>query len=146
MSEIAKQLQQARPKLKRVAPLTAALSWGFFWINIVIGIGLMFLYTQTTSPIAVVNILSYRQWGAIFFLTSLAMGYALLKNNWKMIKNLQIVGLVLKSIWLVALIIRCIANPTTILITAVWAFFAYVQAALYVHFLPTVSLKDDKHV
>lgn len=126
---------QARPRLSTVAPLTYAICWGFAVVNILLGLGMFFLY-QTPIPLTVANILSYQQWGILFLGVGVLSIYTLLRNYWWATKNLMFAGLTLKAVWAVALIIRCIDAPPTILITAVWLFLAYVQAVTYIYFLP----------
>lgn len=135
MSEAFKyDLKNARPQLKQIAPLTYSICWGYVVVNILIGIGMFFFYA-TTIPLAVANILSYQVWGVLFLATGIVSGCALLKNEWRTTRSLLLAGLTLKAIWAIALIIRCLSSPQTILITVVWLFFAYVQAVTYIYFL-----------
>lgn len=133
--ELQKALKEARPPLSTVAPLTAAICWGYVVVNITLGLGMYFLY-DTTVPLAVASIVSYQVWGILFGFLGVATMYFLISNNWKATRNAQLIGLLFKAVWAAALIIRCFEAPQTILITAVWVFFAYIQAATYIHFLP----------
>lgn len=132
-------LQGARPKLSLVAPLSSYIAWAYVFVNVLLGLGMIFLYNTTVAPIAVASILNYPQWGMLFLVASIVGAYALIKNNWKLVRNIQLYGIALKSFWAVALIVRCFAYPQTILITAVWIFLAYVQIGLYIHFIPPLS-------
>lgn len=134
-NSVRSKLLEARPKLSAVAPLTHAICWGYVVINLLLGTGMYFLY-ETSIPLSVANVLSYQAWGVLFGSLGVLGAWGLLRNNWKLTKRLLIWGLALKAIWAIALIIRCIAAPQTILITAVWLFFAYIQAATYIYFLP----------
>jgi hypothetical protein len=137
-------IRQVRPKLSTVAPLTSLICWGYAVINVALGLGLFFLY-NTPVPIAIANILSYQGWGTIFFLLGLLAIRGLLVNNWNFVRHLQMAGLVVKLIWLIALIFRCFIAPASIVITLVWLFFAYIQAAVYIHFIPNdLGEVDDK--
>jgi hypothetical protein len=127
MRSLHQQLMSVRPALRQVAPLTHAICWGYAVINIGIGLGMMFLY-ETTVPIAVANILSYPQWGGIFLALGLYAVYALLTNKWAAI----------------ALIFRVFEAPPTIIITLVWLFFAFIQGAVYVYFLPTHAVQGER--
>lgn len=129
-------LRGARPNLNVVAPLTAYICWGYVMVNALLGIGMILLYKTTVAPIAVASILNYPEWGITFLLLAAVTAYGLIKNSWKLVRNAQLFGLFLKAIWSVALIIRCIAFPQTILVTSVWLFLAYVQIGVYVHFIP----------
>jgi hypothetical protein len=88
-------------------------------------------------PIAVANLLPYKIWGIIFVALGITNALGLVKNNWNLSRNMLICGLAVKSVWAIALIVRCIAIPQTIVITIVWLFFAYVQAVTYIYFIPS---------
>ncbi len=137
MEDLKQALKEARPKLSEIAPLTSAICWGYVAVNLILGLGMIFIYQGTIAPISIASILSYPMWGSLFVLAAVVGGYGLLTNNWKLTRHAQLYGLALKAVWAIALIIRCFEYPQTILITAVWIFFAYIQAATYVYFLPT---------
>jgi hypothetical protein len=137
------QLRKARPNLRSIAPLTNAVCWGYAVINTLLGLGMFFLY-QTTVPLAVANIFSYQVWGMIFLLMGLSTAFGLLTNRHMLVKQTQLVGLIIKALWGIALILRCIVAPQTILITLVWVFFAYIQAATYIYFLPAVRGHNER--
>jgi hypothetical protein len=128
-------INQVKPKLSLIAPLTSFICWCYVLVNTVLGFGMMFLYS-TPVPIAVANILPYGVWGGLFILTAISRAYGLMRNDWEFIKKSQLVGLLLKSTWAVALIVRCFSAPQTILITAVWLFLTAIEAGTYIYFLP----------
>lgn len=138
MPKIKKEIVHARPRLKEIAPLTNYISWGYAITNIALGIGMMTLY-DTSIPIAVASILSYFWWGTIFMGLGVFKAYALLTNRWMAVKNAHLFGLVLKSVWAIALVIRCFEAPQTIIIAIVWFFFAYIQAGVFIYFLPAIK-------
>jgi hypothetical protein len=135
MAVIDRKIQGLRPKLYKVAPLTHAICWGYAINNIMLGLGMFFLY-ETSIPLVVTNILSFQAWGTLFFIIGLVSVFGLIKNNWYIVRNIQLVGLSLKAIWAIALIIRCFSAPQTILITLVWFFFVYIQTMTYIYFIP----------
>jgi hypothetical protein len=128
-------LPRARRVVNRfgISPLIYSLCWGFAIINLLIGLGLIFLF-DTPVPIAVANILSYPEWGLVFIVLSLIGAYFLIQRNATGVLNTQIFSVFVKCIWLIALGIRCFTAPTTIIITLVWGFFAYVQIMICVYF------------
>lgn len=131
---------QHKPRLFSIAPLTASICWGFAIVNIGIGLAMSILYFNApTVPIAVANLLSYREWGIIYAMLGFIGVFSLLTNNWKLTRNIQLAGLAVKSIWLVALIIRTISAPPSLLITMIWLFFAFVQSMVYIFFTPIVA-------
>lgn len=133
---------QARPRLSQVAPLTNAICWIFVIINIVLGLGMYFLY-QTSIELAVANILSYQQWGLLFGSSGLLSAYSLIRNEHMLTKRLLWLGLCLKAIWAIALVIRCLTAPQTILITAVWVGLLSFQAVTYIYFFPRSQAKES---
>lgn len=140
-------IKDARPKLFQVAPLSYSLCWGYAIMNLVLGAGMYLLYRPTpagqTSPISIADIVSYQVWGVLFFLLGAVTVYTLITNHWKATRQFQLVGLLFKAIWAIALLIRCFQAPQTILITAVWLLIAYTQAALYIYFLPIPKADDN---
>lgn len=135
VNAIQQKIALARPPLSKVSPLAFFICWGYVVVNIILGLGMIFLYS-TPVPIAVASILPYWAWGVAFLGVSVLTSYGLVTNKWEITRGSQIYGLVLKGIWGVALVIRCFYEPRTILITGVWLFFTYVQAAVYIHFFP----------
>ena len=140
MTEIERKITSVRPSLRKVAPLTFWICWGYALVNIILGAGMYFLYLKNpVVPIVVANILSYQVWGVLFWTLGLITGYALITNRWHLTRSAQFVGLFLKTIWGIALIIRSFSAPTTLLITGVWIFLAYVQVMVYIYFIPEVG-------
>lgn len=131
-------LNRVRPRLYEVAPLTYSICWGYAVINILLGAGLYLLYSPQV-PIAVANIFSYRVWGILFAGLGFLGVYALIKNEWKVSKNILLAGLVIKAVWAIALIARSVVEPQSIVITLVWLFFAYIQAVTYIFFTPKIN-------
>lgn len=141
VKDIKKQLQKIRPKLRLVAPLTYSLCWGFALLNLVFGLAMILVQRgELRPPLDIVAVLSWTIWGMIFLSIGLVMMYALLRNNWGLIKNIQLLGLGVKTTWLIALIIRSFESPASILITAVWLFLTHTQAMTYIHFMPQMGL------
>lgn len=135
MARIEADIKAARPGLHSVAPLTYSVCWGYAITNMLLGVGMFFLYA-TTVDLAVASLLSYQAWGVIFFVMGLVKAHGLVQNNWVLIRKMLLAGLLVKSVWAIALIIRCFSPPQTIIITLVWLFFAYIQAVTYVYFIP----------
>lgn len=133
-------INKVRPRLNKVAPLTSYICWCFVVANIFLGLGMIFLYS-TPVPIAVANIFPYPVWGALFLLAAVVCAYGLIRNNWQIVRQVQVLGLAVKITWAIALIVRCFSAPGTILITVVWLFLAAIQAGVYIHFIP-MRLRD----
>jgi hypothetical protein len=131
----------ARPPLFKVSPVAFLVCWGFAGVNSILGAGMIFLYTASPS-LAVANILPYWAWGVLFLAVAGLTAYGLLRNDWVLTRRSQLFGLVLKSIWAIALVARCFVDPRTILITATWLFLAYIQAVVYIYFFPPPGGKE----
>jgi hypothetical protein len=140
MNSIDHRISKARPRLILASPLTAFICWGYAGINLMLGTGIFFFYAPT-GRLTVVDWVPVDVWGLIFFGMGLAGLYGLVRNSWDLIRRMQLMGLVVKAWWAIALVLRCIEDPRTVLITTVWLFFAYVQFGAYMFFLPN-SLSD----
>lgn len=134
--ELQQAIKEARPPLSVVAPLTNAICRGYVAVNIAIGLGMILLYAPTTDIVIVNNLFTFDFWGAVFIILGLTQWWGLHKNDWQFSKFSLLLGLAVKSCWFVALAVRVLENPSAIVITLVWLFFAYVQAMTYIHFLP----------
>lgn len=145
--ELKQAILKARPKLSQIAPLTYSICWGYAIMNLVLGAGMYVLYRPSiqgqAAPISIADILSYQIWGFLFFALGVVTVFTLITNHWKATRQFQLVGLLFKAVWAIALLIRCFQEPQTILITSVWLLIAYVQAMVYIYFLPIP--KADYH-
>jgi hypothetical protein len=132
-----RQLRLARPRLKTIAPWTAAIVIGFAVTNMILGIGLwtyVNVSPQATFPV-ISGLITYKVWGVIFFALGAFKLTAYIRNDWAKIKFSLLTGLLIKSIWLYALFIRFLTGGSIILLV-IWLFFAYVQIVTYIYFIP----------
>ena len=142
--ELDNRLRHMRPSLFLVAPLTYCICWGYAVVNILLGVGLFEFY-QPVAPIAIANILTYPQWGVLFFLAGIIGVYSLLTNRWKLAQNIQFVGVLIKSVWAIALVVRCFSEPSTLVITAIWLFLTFIQVVTYIFFVPKPNSGEKKY-
>lgn len=142
MKEIKHQIHELRPSLRLIAPLTWSIMLGFGILNLVLGLSLM--YYPLGRPVAVVTEFTpLWGYGLVFMVLGVFMLYNLWRNNWKWLKRLTICGLLIKSIWLFALVLRLFDGGNAIIL-ALWLFLTYVQAMTYVHFVPkNAGVKND---
>jgi len=131
----------AIPKLRlgKKAPLTAAICWCYAIANIGLGLGMYWLY-QPSIPISVADIFSYDQWGFIFLIIGIVGLYAMICDKQNLARIMQICGFMVKTWWGIALVIRCLEAPQTILITIVWITLACIQGVTYFYW-PRSELK-----
>lgn len=142
MNETARKLKALRPSLWLVSPLTAAIVLGYGIINILLGVGLFsYVNPSPNALFAIINsVMTYQVWGSIFIVLGLFKLYSLAMNNWRMMRISLIIGIVVKSIWAIALFFRYL-DGGSILLLIIWLFFAYVQLVTYINFTPTIRQK-----
>ena len=133
------QLEEARPRLKVVSPLA-------YWTILIMGflnlfLGSMFLFftdvIQFNAQLLVVNeVITFEVWGVVFLALGLLKLYSLASNRWDIARNSLIIGVAVKAMWMIALIIRAVIAPQTILFTILWATIALLQMGAYIWFMP----------
>lgn len=134
---IEKQIMNARPRLRLVSPLAAAIFLGYAVTNVALGVGL-FMYSDPTPNATfsvITNYTPFKLWGLVFIGLGLFKFYTYAKNDWKKMRLALVGGLLVKSIWAFALFIRFLSGGSIVLLV-IWLFFAYVQAVTYIHFIP----------
>lgn len=139
------ELRKLRPPLYKVSPLTVAICWLFVAVNMVIALSLVFIYAPARPISIITGFFSLTVWGLLFGALGLVGAYVLIRNHWEAIRLTLMLGLVVKCIWLLALIQRTIESPqSTILLTCIWFLFAGVQAATYIFFFPPLAHLNQK--
>lgn len=141
MSKVDKLILQARPPLSKVAPIVFWVSLGYGIVNLVLAVG-MYNFNPTVGLAIVTGFFTYQFWAAVFLVAGIGMLYAIHKNDWLMLRGFLIIGLVVKLMWLIALIFRVLEGGSIFLV-AIWLFFAYVQAITII-FMPVVDTGGDK--
>lgn len=143
MTSIESKLQEIRPPLASVAPLTAKIVVGFAVANLILGVTLFNQEGGQVSRLAIVDS-TFPLWfhAGVFFVLGLFMLYAYIKNDWKLIKHSLVVGIFVKMTWMFSLIFLLSSggNPT---ILVAWAFFTYIQVVTYLYFTPKLAQGDD---
>lgn len=129
-------LKAARPRLSLIDPKTSAFCWGFAVANMLLGLGVFFIYNESVVPLAIAGLISYKWWGTLFFTVGALTAYFLVINDWQLIRRMQLVALTLKSIWATALLFTVFTEHRAIIITIIWLLLAYFQATVYIYFLP----------
>lgn len=134
MHEVKGKLKELRPSLRLVAPLTWTIILGFGILNLVLGWSLM--HYPLGTPLAIVSDYTPLQlYGAMFIALGVAMLLNLWRNNWRWLRRLLLIGLLIKTIWLFALVMR-LFNGGSAIILVLWMFITHVQAMAYVYFIP----------
>lgn len=136
MGNVDKLIMQARPKLSKAAPMVYWISLGYGVVNVVLGAGL-YLLDAKIGFVIVGSIFTLEVWGTAFGVLGLGMLFSLYRNDWRLLRTFMILGLIVKLMWLIALIIR-IADGGSLLLVSIWLFFAYIQVITII-FSPVVS-------
>lgn len=133
MQEIKQQIKELRPSLRQVAPLSWYIVLGFGILNVVLGVSLIKL------PVKHIAIISQYTpswvYGAMFTILGLLMFWGLIRNNWKLMRRTLAAGLLLKAVWLFALILILLHGGDPYVLS-LWLFLTYIQAVAYVFFVP----------
>ena len=140
MTEIEKRIRQARPKLKLVSPLAAAIIMGYGFVNLALGLGL-WIYVNPTpdSTFAVITPLtSFHFWAVVFTVLGVFKLYSYFRNDWSKMRLSLIIGVLIKSIWFIALFFRFL-DGGSVLLLVIWFFFMYIQIVTYIHFIPNTK-------
>ena len=136
-------LKKLRPPLRLIAPMTYWITWGFVAVNFLIGVSFMTIYKPATPIIIVTTYSPIEVWGVLFTLMGGNIVYGLLANNWNWARKSHIGGLVIKAAWLLALLERIPENPPAAFVACIWGFLAFIQAVVYIYFLPANVPKDS---
>lgn len=139
-------LNEFTPRLRGLAPLTFWTTFVFATLNFFIGISLFVQFdaSRLSSSLIIVNdILTYQFWGVVFFVLGIAKYYALYSNRWNLTKRLMLTGVAVKAAWTIALIIRVLVSPGTILVTFLWVALAAIQVFTVIFFVPSLHIEKQ---
>lgn len=130
-------VQHARPPLRIASPLVSSLIWVFATGNLFLGYGLFSIKVKLVNFLIINDVLTTQLWGGIFFALGLAMFYTHFRNDWKAMRNLMLMGVLVKSFWLFGLLARLFAgDPDNITVLTIWAMITATQILTYIYFLP----------
>lgn len=139
MTNIEKQLQHARPRLKLVSPLAHWTVLVMAWFNILLGSAMLLVLDHRifSSPLLIVNdVFTFQFWGILFLGLGLLKLWSLKINDWRLSRNTLLLGVAVKAAWMVALTFRSVIEPQTLFINLCWITIALLQMGAYVYFMP----------
>lgn len=139
MTNIEKEIQEARPTLKIVSPLSHWIMLVMGLFNIILGISLFLAFDEdrVSAPLIIVNeVMTYRLWGIAFMILGVIKLWSLWTNNWKLSRHTLLIGVAVKAGWAVALTIRSFVSPGTLLVNLIWVTLALIQMGTYIWFMP----------
>lgn len=133
------QIRAARPSLRLVSPISYwfVILMGVF--NILIGIAFITSLSELTNDLAlraVSKIIPFDTWGFLFILLGVAKLYSIITNSWSLARYSLLAGVLLKSVWAVALVIRSFYEEDVLFTTYMWISMAITQIICYIYFLP----------
>lgn len=134
-------LNQARPRLKFLAPLTYRICQGFIGVNL--AIAAVFFFAQTTvktvpNPV-IQGFFGFEFWGFVYLALALTMSYGLIRNDFKVTRKAMIAGLFTKTMWTIALLILAFQGYNIFITLVFWLMLTWVQIWTIVHFMPVIN-------
>ena len=137
--ELVGQIRAARPSLRLVSPISYwfVILMGVF--NIIIGIAFITSLSELTNDLAlraVSKIIPFDMWGFLFILLGVAKLYSIITNSWSLARHSLLAGVLLKSVWAVALVIRSFYDEDCLFTTYMWISMAITQIICCIYFLP----------
>lgn len=142
-SKTKKEILKARPNLSDVSPVSFWFIMLMGVFNLVLGVALFTTFDSdkfTASLIIVNSIFTFQFWGTAFFILGLYKLYSLYINDWWLARRSLLIGVGLKSGWMVALLIRIIEGGTVFLALC-WVAIALTQIICYIFFLPPQEMR-----
>ena len=127
MQDLEGKLRELRPSLFDVSKVEAHIILAYGIFNLLIGPVLITL-PQSSLPI----ILPLPVWGLIYTALGVWMLTSLYLNEWQWAKASLLIGITIKTIWLIALIL--IAVKSNWAVALLWSVFTWIQIICYVFF------------
>jgi len=137
--ELKAALRIARPNLKTVSPLTYWVMLVMSMFNLLFGASLFIAFDtyRLSPPLLIVNdFFNFKFWGIVFMAIGIMKIYSLWKNDWDLSRHSLMVGVAVKAMWAVALVIRALTSPGTLLVALLWISLAAIQMGTYIWFMP----------
>lgn len=132
MNSLRQQINQARPPLRAVAPLTSGIVLTFGLANLVMGSGMWWLQAPS---LLITSLTPWKLWAVIYFIMGLVMLYGHWRNDWGLMRGAMIVGVLVKLLWWVGVVLS-LQSPGGVVIFGLWTSFMVIQILTYVFFIP----------
>lgn len=137
MNQLKQTIREIRPPLRIVAPMTFYTILGYSIVSILIAINFQ-LVQREVPEMRIVGILSIKAWAIIFATYACSSLILLALNEWRHLKRLLLLGIIIKSFFVFQLLSVAVADasPTVLSSVITWSFFAYLQYLNYNYFTP----------
>lgn len=132
MDDIERAIKDIRPSLKAVAPITYYCCWVFAVFNVAVSIP---LFNVNETSFVIVGAISLQIWSTVFMVMGLTIAYSLMVNSWRLSRALMLIGVFVKSAWLMELIARTTSGKSFILVV-IWATLIGLQGVIFTYFTP----------
>lgn len=146
--KLLKQLDKLHPRLRALAPMSFWVTSVYATLNMAIGGTFLVAFHQVdrTDLIIVNTVTTFQFWGVVFVLLGLGKYWALYHNRWASTKRLMLAGVAVKTTWAIALFLRSLMIPGTMLVAALWVALAVIQIITVIYFVPSFNGEDKKDV
>lgn len=145
VNKLRRDLRRARPSLRVLAPLNYWVLSAIAYFNLIFGT-VFYLNTEEriNTPLEAVNsVLTYDFWGIVMVLLGAVSLFSLYTNRWELIRKTIVAGVVIKTAWSIAILMRSVAFPDTILAGLSWALVALIHIGCYVFFAPKIPGDEE---
>lgn len=131
------EIRQARPSLRLAAPLTYKISLGFGLLNIGIATAL-FQQPDFGGLVIERGVFTTTFWAWVFLTMATGVFVGLFINSWRLTRWFLMVGLLVKSLFMYALIDLGLRSGFSVVlgVLILWMFLTWVQFWTVVYFLP----------
>jgi hypothetical protein len=132
------------PPLRVIDPKSFWISWVYVFLNLGIAF-FLFNYDPILHSVLVSDAGFYSLFAIIFLMTGCMMGFALVINNWRLIRVCMTFGLVMKAFWTAVLIFASIKFGffRTLSSLVMWLSLTAIQAIVIVYFSPSEKSKQN---
>lgn len=115
-------------------PLISYIMRGFVVFNLILGAGLFSNVARTREFFIINEVFTYQFWGVLFFLSGLLQLYALIKHNNRLIRISLMMGVILQTFWMIALVVRQVESfDSNIFLLIFFGIILYIKFGVYLY-------------
>ena len=115
-------------------PLISYIMRGFVVFNLILGAGLFSNVARTREFFIINEVFTYQFWGVLFFLSGLLQLYTLIKHNNRLIRISLMVGVILQTFWMIALVVRQIESfDSNLFLLIFFGIILYIKFGVYLY-------------
>lgn len=135
VDDIKQEIKNIRPSLRIAAPATFYTTVMFSLFNIGLVVSYPFTFTQIKELQTVITLPMWT-WLIIFGVYSFLLAIFLAINDWKKLKQLYGIGIIVKVAWLFQLISIWIStkDPLILLLVILWGSLTWITISTFIYF------------